>query len=216
MSLTVVSGPMFAGKSTWIQNYVNRNDKIGRMGLVLRPDNARRYTELPNEWTTHDQNRSLVCVDVETHVSLMKTLKTTEHLYDGLRQGTIDFVVVDEAQFCCGLLELVQFVVEVCRVDLVLVGLSTDAERNPWIDVQSKVPEFLTCMALAEHHVHLQALCTHCKDGSPAIYTHKKMNSNVNQFNAIEIGSSDLYEPLCRSHYLIARNKRVHESHCSE
>jgi thymidine kinase len=43
----------------------------------------------------------------------------------------------------------------------------------------------------------LQALCMSCRNGTPASFTKKIVESN----NLVEIGSTDIYMPVCRFCY---------------
>ena len=198
MSLIVVTGPMFAGKSTWIQNYVHRSSKISKRGLVVRPKHTARYAlESPGLMTTHDEVSTIDVLEIPMDTDLGSHI--VEHVgEEALRTGCLDYVVVDEAQFCRGLYNFAKVFVETYDIQVVLVGLLTDFKRRPFVDYGSGAPEFLECLCIADQHIQLTALCTHCRDGSPGIFTQRfKEDSD----SVVVIGSSETYESVCRKHY---------------
>ncbi len=85
-----------------------------------------------------------------------------------------------------------------CAVDdhektVVVVGLDGDSERRPFGQIAELLP-------LADSVEKLKALCVHCNDWTPAIFSHRKTNDGAQ----IVIGGDSIYEPLCRKHYLTA------------
>jgi thymidine kinase len=65
MSLEIVIGPMFSGKSTYALSYVRRQRSIGKNVLIVKPNIDNRYTD-DNVLITHDKEQipCIVC-DVE-------------------------------------------------------------------------------------------------------------------------------------------------------
>ena len=56
MSLEIVVGPMFSGKSTYALSYIRRQRAIGRKVLVVKPDIDNRYSE-ESVLITHDKEQ---------------------------------------------------------------------------------------------------------------------------------------------------------------
>lgn len=181
MSLRIVVGPMFAGKTSEIQSVVRRYGCLGKKVLVLTADIDTRY--LRDAVVNHDQN-AIPARAVDLH-GLEAVLS-----WDCFTEATA--VVVDEAQFFIGcLIPFVRTAVDVYGKHVVVVGLDSDAERKPFGDV-------LALGTLADSIEKKTALCRHCGDGTPAIFT-KAKGSRKDQ---VAVGGADMYEPVCRRHYL--------------
>ena len=119
-----------------------------------------------------------------------------------LRDWTsLKYIIVDEAQFCTGLIEFIDLVTERFKIDLILVGLLTDADRKPFVTCTGR-PEFLEALCYADHVEMLSALCSHCKDGTPAIFTLRKQAEGIptTEDSQIFVGAADIYEAVCRQH----------------
>jgi thymidine kinase len=132
----------------------------------------------------HDQNAIPACaVDLRGLESVLT--------WDCFANATA--VVVDEAQFFIGcLIPFVTAAVDVHGKHVVVVGLDSDAERNPFGDV----------LALGAHADSIEkktALCRHCGDGTPAIFT--KALANGSRKDQVAVGGAEMYEPVCRRHY---------------
>jgi thymidine kinase len=61
----------------------------------------------------------------------------------------------------------------------------------------------LELIPYADSCIKLNALCSKCKDGTNASFTHRIIHSN----EQILIGGSDTYIPLCRKCYLNMNKK---------
>ena len=181
MSLEVVLGPMFSGKSSYIHHLVHRYKALDIPILVIKPDIDKRYTK-DACLVTHDQLK-VPCVMWDTHTMLQK-----------LRMDVPDkLVIIEEAQFFRGLVEFVKHLVDEERRDVVIVGLDGDWRRKPF-------PEILDCIPLADKVTKLHALCKRCRDGTPGLFTHRLSNDTAQ----VSVGGPEAYEPLCRSCFLTA------------
>lgn len=183
MHLEVVLGPMFSGKSTYIHTAIHRHRAIGQQTLVIKP---RIDTRHPNaeETTTHNGIR-IPCraVDRLTNVSCCD-------LTD------IKFVVVEEAQFFNDLVNWVIHMENCCPdKSFLIIGLSGDSDRRPF-------GQMLEVLPYADSIVHMNALCMRCRDGTPAAFSHRRMQTH----DQIAIGGANEYETLCRNCYRGARN----------
>jgi thymidine kinase len=69
-------------------------------------------------------------------------------------------------------------------------GLNGDYLKRPFGEILNLIPH-------CESIIKMDALCMKCKDGTTASFTKKLNNSNT----LIEIGSSDMYIPVCRKCY---------------
>jgi len=183
MSLRVVMGPMFSGKTSKVQEYVRKYTCLGRPTLVLTYAADTRYQA---DGVTAIINHDLLSVPARavSPEGLEDILGTPEYLSARL-------VVLDEAQFFGAQLErFVKISVDGYRKDVVLVGLDSDADRKPFT-------EFLLIAAQADHVEKLQALCVPCGDGTLAPFT-RSLKERVNR---VVVGGAELYQPVCRRHF---------------
>jgi thymidine kinase len=182
MSLRVVVGPMFAGKTSEIQSTVRRYHCLGKEVLVLTADIDNRYQSAVTAIVNHDRASvpaSGVAVD-----GLMEVLNWPTF-------AAAAAVVVDEAQFFRGcLVSFVRAAVDVHGKHVVVVGLDGDARQEPFGDVLQLIPH-------ADSVEKKTALCRNCGDGTPAIFTRRF----VAAADQVAVGGAEMYEPVCRRHF---------------
>lgn len=174
MSLRLVVGPMFAGKTTEIQAVIKRYKFVGRQVLVIKPAMDNRYSG-DSVIVSHDQ----VSLEAMSVHALKDALELAEF-------KTASVIAIDEAQFFTGLREFIETSIESGK-DVIVVGLDGDAEGRPFTEV-------LELVAIADSVDKKMALCVHC--GSPAMFT----CSLKKRENRLEVGGADMYEPTCRKH----------------
>jgi thymidine kinase len=188
MSLRVVVGPMFAGKTSEIQSVVRRYARLGKAVLVLTADIDNRYSTTA-AIVNHDRT-AIPARAVAVRGGLMDVLDWVE-----FRDATA--IVVDEAQFFVDcLIPFVRAAVDVWGKHVVVVGLDSDAEQRPFGDV-------LALMAHADSIEKKTALCLRCGDGTAAIFT-RRLRPRVSVDGSggpVEVGGADIYEPVCRRHF---------------
>ena len=177
MSLTVVMGPMFSGKSSRILSLISQYGAIDTPVLVIKHADDIRYQR--NEIATHDgQHAPCVCV------------RDLDDIHpDDLRRFSV--VIVDEAQFFKRLVPFVEWVVDTHGKHLYLVGLDGDSNRRPF-------GELLQCIPLADRVERLTALCRRCANGRPAPFTYRRSGPHDQQ---VIVGGHDRYMALCRECY---------------
>lgn len=182
MSLRVVLGPMFAGKTSEIQSVVRRYECLGKEVLVLTADIDNRYQSSVTAIVNHDR----AAIPARA-VGVRDLLSMLEH--SAFEKATA--IVVDEAQFFVGcLVEFVQRAVEVYGKHVVVVGLDGDAGRAPFGDVLKLIP-------LADSVKKKTALCKRCGDGTAALFTRARGAHEVQ----VAVGGAEMYEPVCRRHF---------------
>jgi thymidine kinase len=179
MSLDIVLGPMFAGKSSRILSIISRYAAVNTPVLVIKHSNDVRYSA--HEITTHDNQRA-PCLAVQDLVDIA--------LEDILR---FKVIIVDEAQFFRNLVPFVEWVVDTHKRHLYLVGLDGDSNRRPF---QS---DLLQCIPLADSVEKLAAFCRQCGDGTPGLFSYRHSGPHDQQ---VIVGGSDCYATLCRECYL--------------
>ena len=175
-TLTVVCGPMYAGKTTeMLRRVLWARHGQERDVLVIKPAFDNRYAE--TEIVSHDGLRT----PAESVVSLPVVGKDTS------------LVVLDEVQFFtepyvkgdvpAWVLELLQG-----GCDVVAAGLDMDWKGEPF-------PVTAQLLAMADTVIKETANCTVC--GRPARKTYKKSRDGA----SVELGSQDKYEARCNEHW---------------
>ncbi len=186
MYLSIVLGPMFAGKSSEILRRVRRAQVLGWEILLLTCAIDKRYSETGHEVMTHDKEH------LDAHgVQVLKGVS------DWKEYKSARVIVIEEAQFFPDLYDFVVKAVEEDGKDVLVVGLDGDSDRKPFGDMLRLVP-------LADEVQHLTALCKRCGDGTPALFSALVKGQKTEQ---ICVGGEDRYEAMCRRHYL--ENRKV-------
>ena len=189
MSLELLIGPMFAGKSSAIQSIIRRHQALGWNVFVVTHSMDTRYTTEP-AIVNHDK----VMMPAHATNKLMALINHPDYVSSRL-------VVIEEAQFFPDLVEFVLQTVDKSEKHAVVVGLDGDAERRPFGRVLDLVP-------YCDRVTKLTAMCKMCKDGTPAIFT---FAAHVDAVVAASdgrpcVGADEKYVPLCRKHFNSARD----------
>ena len=177
--LEIFLGPMFAGKSTEIIRRIRKMKFIGKKILVVKPQIDNRYNE--DKITSHDYETADCII-----VTNLSELNVKDY----------NTIIIDEGQFFNDLKEYVISWVDIFDINVVVAGLDGDFQRQP-------IGQMLELIPYAESCIKLNALCSKCKDGTNASFTHRIIHSN----EQILIGGSDTYIPLCRKCYLNMNKK---------
>lgn len=185
MSLRIIVGPMFAGKTSEIQSVVRRYGCLGKKVLVLTADIDHRYQAGSEVVAVVNHDRAAIPASAVGLEALGDVLA-----WPAFAEATA--VVIDEAQFFRGcLIPFARAAVDEHGKHVVVVGLDSDAERRPFGDV-------LALASLADSIEKKTALCRRCGDGTPAIFT-RALTSKEDQ---VAVGGAEMYEPVCRRHFL--------------
>ncbi len=179
MSLEVVIGPMFSGKSTHALSYIRRQQAIGKKVVVIKPNIDNRYSA-DNMLVTHDRE--------ETPCMVWNVSETLNPTISDVR--TADCIVLEESQFFVGLKNFVLYTLRVYNKNILVVGLDGDASQLPFGEV-------LECIPWATHVTKLCAFCRSCGDGTLGPFT-KKIDSAISQ--QVDVGGSEKYESVCLKH----------------
>ena len=172
--LTVICGPMFAGKSTKLIELAGELDS--NSCLLIKPAFDTRYHE--TKIMTHD-GKSIDAISVNTIEE---------------PAGDIENVFLDEVQFMTAPYFADDVVAKTKHllgrgIHVTVAGLDLDAYGEPFGITA-------TLLAMAQNVIKLKARCIICN--SSAHMTFKKI-SNDNKF---ELGETDIYEPRCGQHWL--------------
>jgi thymidine kinase len=174
MSLDVIIGGMFSGKSSELIRILKRSRAIGKKILVV---NSSKDTRSPEDvLRTHD-NVVFNCVKV----ARLQDLTGMPGFHNS------EVIAIDEAQFFTDLREYVQGFVNAGK-EVIVAGLDGDFR-------QRKFGEILECIPIADRVTKLTALCMSCRDGTPGPFTQRTINSDELEL----IGDSNMYRAVCRS-----------------
>jgi thymidine kinase len=186
MSLELIVGPMFAGKSSALQSIVKRHQSLGWNMIVINHSADIRYGT--SSVINHDHQR----VPARSVDALVPLLTDREFLEARL-------VVIDEAQFFPDLFPFVTTALDMHEKHVVVVGLDGDAERKPFGQIGLLLPH---CDKITK----MTAFCSSCKDGTPALFTYaKQADAAAAAAAGIPcVGTIESYIPLCRRHYCAA------------
>jgi thymidine kinase len=106
------------------------------------------------------------------------------------RIETVNTIFINEGQFFPDLYDTVVELVEKMGKNVYIFGLDGDFTRSIFGDIYRLIP-------LSDTIVKLSALCSQCRDGTPAIFSHRITQEQ----QQVSIGS-DNYIPLCRACYI--------------
>lgn len=178
MSLSIIMGNMFSGKTSELIRRLKRFKVMGKNILVI---NSAKDTRSPDEvLKTHD-NVKFKCHKVYDLFDILDT--------DDFEKA--DIIAIDEAQFFPRLKKFVELVLQ-CpfwNKTIMLAGLDADS-------FQRKFGELIECIPHASEVTKLSALCMVCKDGTSGPFTKRMVEERTLEL----IGGSDIYSAVCRKH----------------
>lgn len=201
----LITGPMFAQKTTTLDAVLNKYVASGFNCLLIKYSKDIRYTNKPAIFT-HDKRElmgaKVVVVNDISNVeeeyafliegsSEMHTIKTNDE-NAGLSTNSnffdnIDVIAIEEGHFYTkGLVEICEKWVKDKIV--IVTALSSDFRRKPF-------PEIALLQARSEKVTSLSAICEVCKGDA-------HWSARIADAKALElIGGKDLYLPVCRMCY---------------
>lgn len=173
MSLNIVDGPMFAGKTTHVGMVISRHLRANKPAIMIKYAKDERYRHLSKSG------------GVVTHAGYEIPIPTqsVEKLSDVVLPQDCMVVGIDEIQFYPDNVEMCDKWASM-GIHIYAAGLGADYNRKPFL----RMPEL---MAHADTYIKLKAVCA-C--GEDAIYT-KRLTADT----ALEvIGGEDMYAAKCR------------------
>lgn len=180
--LTIVIGPMFSGKSTYLIKQINNfKDKNSLLSINHSIDNRYDYNKIVNHNKINVDCLSLTNVKDISKFNI--DLHKLQHLF------------IDEAQFFNDLEESVKFLlVTYPKLNITCVGLDGDYQQNVFNKGQ-----LLNLIPHSDNLIKLYSKCYQC--GKKAGFT-KRINDfeNLEKNSQILVGSSDMYQPACYIH----------------
>lgn len=179
MSLELILGPMFAGKSTELIRRVRRLRSVNKNVFVINHALNVRYSESAAV-TTHDS----IGIHADLNTSCLADAEACQAFLDA------DIVVIEELQFFEDAGEIIPTWVDHLGKHIIASGLSGTAERTPMGDIQSLIPH-------ADEILFLTALCPYCADGTSAPFSKRLVASS----STVDVGGGDKYVATCRRHF---------------
>lgn len=180
MSLVVITGCMFSGKSSYLLSSIRKYKEINWPVYIITSSLDKRYS---NDAKIVNHNRDSCVANT--------AVKVLHHVFSDKEFLQAKVIIIEEGQFFEDLVSFVTECVELYEKHVIVAGLDGDAQRKPFGHLLELVP-------LANTIVKLKAFCKKCNDGTEALFTSKK----VHDTSLIDVGSSDKYEALCRKHYI--------------
>ena len=173
MSLTLVLGSMFSGKTEELMRRVRRYKAIGWGVLVVNSHLDTRVEQEKKQVRSHD-GRGHAAVMTES----LTPLDVSEY----------PVVAVDEAQFFEDLVPAVKQWLSLEK-HVILSGLNGDFQQRPIGHILELIPE-------ADDVVWKRALCAVSKDGTLASFS-KRLTDDT---EVVMAGGREAYMAVCRKH----------------
>jgi len=184
LTLEVIIGPMFSGKTSELIRLVEREVYAKRKGAIFKPALDRRYSV--KEVVSHNGLR----YDAHSVITTREGIRRIASVVEG---DALDVIGVDEVQF---------FPLEVVKL---LDGLASSKRVIACgLNLNFKADPFQTTMGLAaraDRVRYLSAVCVVC--GQEATRTQRLIAGRPAPKNGpvIVVGGKEMYEPRCRTCY---------------
>ena len=176
MSLSIITGCMFSGKTSNLINTFNVLIANNKKVILINSKLDDRY--LKDSICTHD-NKSIQCISVNK-LSDIDPIKYIESSH----------IIIDEAHFFPDLYNFVINAIDDDKKHITIAGLNGDSDKQNLGQINLLYPH-------ADGIKLLKATCSICDNGTSAIFS-KKIKKNDLQ---IDIGSDDKYMSVCRTCY---------------
>ena len=195
-NLTLVLGPMFSGKSSYLLSTIRKYKEIGWSVFIITSSFDKRYST-DAKIVNHNQEFAMANAAV----------KNLKDISDNPLYLDAKVIIIEEGQFFEGLVEFVLEAVETFEKHVIVAGLDGTASRKPFGELLNLIP-------YCDNIIKLKAFCKKCNDGTEALFTSNKSTitstidvGKINNFthinnSVINVGGNDKYEALCRKHFL--------------
>lgn len=175
MSLEIIIGCMFSGKSTELIRRLKRFRAIDTEILVINSSKDIRSTQKVLQ--THDKV-TFDCVKTNNILEVFCT--------EDFEKSKI--IGIDEAQFFTHLKDFVQGALQRNK-HVIVAGLDGDYKQERFGEITDLLP-------LADNITKLKALCMECNDGTLAPFTKRIVNCDNQEL----VGAKESYKAVCRKH----------------
>ena len=185
--LTVIHGPMFAGKTTELINKIKETKEAGYKVLTFKSSLDTRYNE--TKIISHDGEAvDSIPLTYPSELELYMANSYLKNNDDNKYNYELDKIFIDEIHFFDR--QIVDKIDKILSlgIDVIVAGLSKDYKNKPFKATQTLIEK-------ADEVIPQTAICKIC--GAPAEYTYKKSNTS----DRIEVGAADIYEARCKEHW---------------
>lgn len=185
--LEVITGPMFAGKTTELIKRIERQMFAKRRAALFKPSVDNRYSE--DEVVAHNGLRYEAFVVPTDERGVQKIVEVTK------REG-YEVIGVDEVQFFpISIVDALETLADE-GVYVIASGLNLDFKADPF-------PVTKELLVRADNIVYLTAVCTIC--GRPATRSQRLIDGKPAPRDSpvILVGGRESYEARCREHHVV-------------
>ena len=177
--ITLVIGPMFGGKTSYLLAYERRFQIAKLRTLMIKWTNDTRYSEHQIVSHNGESNKG----DVISVHTLSEIDVETINKYDAF--------LIDEGQFFEDLgawckLQTVRKVHPERQVQIVISGLNGDYKQQPFQPIVDVIGQ-------ADHIIHVKSICTTCSADAP--FTVRLSSDKAQTI----VGGVEMYQPRCRN-----------------
>jgi len=172
--LTVILGPMFSGKTSFLINLYKNNLKNNKNTLVINHVLDNRYG---NNGMSNHNKETIDCIKMEN-------LKDIYMILNNPKNPRYNTILINEGQFFKDLYNVV-YTLLLSNYNIYVCGLNCDSNMEKFGTILDIIP-------LADDILKLKSVCKLC--GKSGSFTKRLINSK----EKIIIGHSDIYIPVCR------------------
>jgi thymidine kinase len=188
--LTVITGPMYAGKTSLLLDYVKIAERQGFKTLVFK---HLWDTRLKDALKSHDkESDSVPCIATETPMHIL-------HL---VMIHNPKVIFIDETQFFVKELAFIVRKLLEAHVNVLVAGLDMNYRGEPFGETMAAIRE------IDHTAIKVQAMCNVCRKWN-ATMTQRLVNGEPAGINdediIIEDGTNLIvsYEPRCKDHHIL-------------
>lgn len=191
MSLELIGGPMYSGKSSCLLTRLSCDVSIGKKVLYINHDIDVRSEE------AHSTHNPLLKNNLQ-HLKNLTMIKCSE-LPTLNHVVNYDTIGIDEFSFFKNYSQVLNYV-EQGDKRVICSGLSGDSQRHQFGHLLDLIP-------YCDSYTQLHAYCIPCSQQTKrtvnALFTHRYAGDTHQQ---IEVGAIEKYIPVCRQHYMSLNN----------
>jgi thymidine kinase len=190
MSITLIIGPMFSGKTSEVIRLIDRDVIAGKRCVIIKHEKDNRF-DAKNGTTQHLTSHNNHCY---TGCPVIYFNELSVDLLEELIKK-YDTVAIEEGHF---FRDIDSFCIELANSGLNVIVSALDSSFK-----QKLFPEIGELIANAERVIKLDAICMRCK-GS-ASFNIRTIESDED----ILVGGTDIYQSVCRKCMLAFRLSKI-------
>ena len=179
--MELIIGPMYSGKTSRIISVYRQSLLCNVNCLTINYAEDTRYSD--SQLSSHDQ----IMVPCHFAATISEIIQSPKHSEEYKKA---EVILINEGQFFSDLKETVLKMVDEDNKRVYICGLDGDFKRRSFGQILELIPH-------ADTVLKLKSLCVICKNGTPALFSHRKNQTN----QEVKVIGSDAYMPLCRKCY---------------